>query len=148
MKGLKIIILLLLVFSHNTYGQTNSSENKSKLIINFFQSKSTIDFIQNPNDTIINIIDIDSILTKAKIIKWGDKLLNVVSKSETVLKIKKEGIFCSFKDEKLFYIFSSNKIGKVTYYRIFRPRTGADCYIGIVRKNKRYLITKRGKGWF
>jgi hypothetical protein len=145
---IKIIVFFQLFFGSIASGQVDSSENKRDIIKDFFQSKSVIDFLQSEKDSIISIIDVDSILIKAEIHKWGNKLLNIVSTGESVLKIKEKGIFCDFSEKDTFYIFASNKIDEVTYYRIFRPGTGADSHFGVIQKGKKYVVVKRKSGWF
>lgn len=148
MKSTIFILSLQLLYCFKASAQLDSSDSKDEIIKSFFQSKATIDFMQPEKDSIINMIDVDSTLAKIGINKWGSKRLNIVSTGDTVLKIRKEGIFYNFSGKDSYFIFAENIIDNVTYYRIFRPRTGADSHFGIIKKGKKYFTVKKGSGWF
>lgn len=148
MKYTISILSLQLLFCLKAFGQLDSSDSKNEIIKSFFQSKSTIDFMQPEKDSIINMIDVDSTLTKLGINKWGSKRLNILSTGDAVLKIRREGIFCNFSGRDSCFIFAENLIDNVTYYRIFRPRSGADSHFGIIKKRKKYFVVEKASGWF
>jgi len=144
----KILFLFLIFISNKIYSQQKFDTTIVNYFNDFFQCNETVDFLIPKKDSIITVYDIEGILKKCNIKIWRNKKLNIISLGRNIDLIKKNGIFSNIKDSTDFIIVYSNTYENVTYYRIFRPRTGADGHFGVMKINNKIIKLKTTYGWF
>lgn len=144
----RLFTILMLIICIGAFAQKQLDTTEIKYFIDFFQSNETVDFLQPNKDTTITAYDVDGILKNCNIKAWGHKKLKIMTEGVNIDRIKADGIFTSLKDSTDFIIVSKNTIDKVVYYRIFRPRTGADGHFGIKKVKQQYIKQKTSYGWF
>lgn len=129
------ISILLLFLGIQSFSITIRDKQICDYFSSFFHNKETISFLRPPGNNIINAYDPDSILTRCHISSWVVRKLNIITEGNDIQNIRTYGIFTSVKDSSDFIIVSKNTIKDITYYRIFRYRTGRDGHFGIKLEN-------------
>lgn len=129
-------ITFLFLFLGMQYFSIATQDNQiCDYFTSFFNNKETISFLRPGGSATINAYDPDSILTKCQIASWVVRKLNIITEGTDIQNIREYGIFTSVRDTSDFIIASKNKIKNITYYRIFRPRTGQEGHFGIKSEN-------------
>ncbi|MBL7706063.1 MAG: hypothetical protein JNM21_11015 [Taibaiella sp.] len=142
------ILTLLLFIEVQSFPAVAQDKQTYNYFTSFFHHKETVELLRPPGKPTINAYDPDSILTKCSINAWVTRKLNVITTGNEIENIRKNGIFTAIRDTSDFIIVSKNTIKDITYYRIFRPKTGADGHFGIKLENKLLIKLKAKYGWF
>lgn len=142
------ILLLLLFTGVQSFPVVAQDKQICDYFNSFFHHKETVEFLRPTGRQTINAYDPDSVLIKCSINAWVTRKLNVITTGNEIEHIRKNGIFTSIRDTSDFIIVSKNTIKDITYYRIFRPKTGADGHFGIKLENKLFIKLKAKYGWF
>lgn len=148
-----LLLILVLCVSKSTeiFAQIDSSNQFCDLYSRFFQSPKTIGNVQFKKDSVCVLYDVDSLLTKCRIQTWGAKKIETITSGSNFEAIKKGGIFTQTDDMRNYYVVSIGKrwtVGDTTFYSVYNARSNAESHIWVVKKRKKYLVTKRGDGAF
>ena len=151
-NNLRVILLFILLYIPSLNLSAQSKKEQILTLTSHIDSLNQVVNMQTveiqKKDSIITVYDIEGILKKCNIKIWRNKKLNIISLGRNIDLIKKNGIFSNIKDSTDFIIVYSNTYENVTYYRIFRPRTGADGHFGVMKINNKIIKLKTTYGWF
>jgi hypothetical protein len=142
--------LFLNLFGNKAYGQRKDYINQCILVRDLIDTadQAFFNFQKISSDSTITILDVNNILTDCLINLFGKVKVKVVNLGKDVEKIKKEGIFSSPTNRKDLFVFTKERLGNLTGFRIFHPRSNGSCFWGFTRKSNHYYFSKKSFGWF